>query len=30
VIESLDNWDKIQLIDGNEGWIEDNAIKRLK
>ena len=30
VIESLDNWDKIQLTDGNEGWIENSAIKRLK
>jgi tetratricopeptide (TPR) repeat protein len=30
VIESLDNWDKIQLTDGNEGWIESSAIKRLK
>lgn len=30
VIESLDNWDKIQLTDGTEGWIENNAIKRLK
>lgn len=30
VIESLDNWDKIQLTDGNEGWIDNSAIKRLK
>ena len=30
VIESLDNWDKIQLTDGTEGWIENSAIKRLK
>jgi tetratricopeptide (TPR) repeat protein len=30
VIESLDNWDKIQLTDGTEGWIESSAIKRLK
>jgi tetratricopeptide (TPR) repeat protein len=30
VIESLDNWDKIQLTDGNEGWIQSSAIKRLK
>jgi tetratricopeptide (TPR) repeat protein len=30
VIETLDNWDKIQLTDGNEGWIENSAIKRLK
>ncbi len=30
VIESLNNCDKIQLTDGNEGWIENSAIKRLK
>ena len=30
IIESLDNWDKIQLTDGTEGWIENSAIKRLK
>jgi tetratricopeptide (TPR) repeat protein len=30
IIESLDNWDKIQLTDGTEGWIESSAIKRLK
>ncbi|MEY3498895.1 MAG: hypothetical protein RL308_564 [Bacteroidota bacterium] len=30
VIESLENWDKIQLTDGTEGWIENSAIKRLK
>jgi SH3-like domain-containing protein len=30
VLESLDNWNKIQLTDGNEGWIENSTIKRLK
>jgi tetratricopeptide (TPR) repeat protein len=30
ILETLDNWNKIQLTDGNEGWIENNAIKRLK
>jgi tetratricopeptide (TPR) repeat protein len=30
VIESLDDWNKIQLTDGNEGWIENSTIKRLK
>jgi tetratricopeptide (TPR) repeat protein len=30
IVETLDNWNKIQLTDGNEGWIENNAIKRLK
>ena len=30
IIESLDNWDKIQLTDGTDGWIENSAIKRLK
>jgi tetratricopeptide (TPR) repeat protein len=30
VMETLDNWNKIQLTDGNEGWIEKSAIKRLK
>jgi tetratricopeptide (TPR) repeat protein len=30
IMETLDNWNKIQLTDGNEGWIENNAIKRLK
>ena len=28
--ESLDNWMKIQLPDGTEGWIEKGNIKRLK
>lgn len=30
VIESLDNWDKIQLTDGTEGWIQKTAIKEVK
>lgn len=30
VIESLDNWRKIQLTDDTEGWIEKDAIKELK
>jgi tetratricopeptide (TPR) repeat protein len=30
IVETLDNWNKIQLTDGNEGWIENSAIKRLK
>jgi SH3-like domain-containing protein len=30
IMETLDNWFKIQLTDGNEGWIENSAIKRLK
>jgi len=30
IMESLDNWNKIQLTDGNEGWIENSSIKRLK
>ncbi len=30
IMETLDNWNKIQLNDGNEGWIENSAIKRLK
>lgn len=30
VIESLDNWRKIQLTDDTEGWIEKEAIKELK
>lgn len=28
--ENLDNWQKIQLPDGTEGWIEQSAIKNLK
>jgi tetratricopeptide (TPR) repeat protein len=30
VIESLENWKKIQLTDGTEGWIESSAIKEVK
>ena len=30
VLEDLDNWEKIQLTDGTEGWIENNAIKEVK
>lgn len=30
VLETLDNWKKIQLTDGTEGWIEGNTIKEVK
>ena len=30
VLETLNNWKKIQLTDGTEGWIDTNAIKELK
>jgi tetratricopeptide (TPR) repeat protein len=30
ILETLDNWNKIQLTDGNEGWIENSAIRKLK
>lgn len=30
VLESFDGWDKIQLTDGTEGWIEKSAIKEVK
>jgi tetratricopeptide (TPR) repeat protein len=30
VLESLDNWKKIQLTDGTEGWIDSKAIKEVK
>jgi len=30
VLEALDNWKKIQLTDGTEGWIEKTAIKEVK
>jgi SH3-like domain-containing protein len=26
VQEKVDNWKKVQLTDGTEGWIESNAI----
>lgn len=30
VLETLENWKKIQLTDGTEGWIEKTAIKEVK
>lgn len=30
VQETLENWKKIQLTDGTEGWIEKNAIREVK
>lgn len=30
VMETLENWRKIQLTDGTEGWIEKTAIKEVK
>jgi tetratricopeptide (TPR) repeat protein len=30
VHETLDNWRKIELTDGSEGWIESSAIKEVK
>ena len=30
VLEAMDNWRKIQLTDGTEGWIEKTAIKEVK
>jgi tetratricopeptide (TPR) repeat protein len=30
VEETLENWKKIQLTDGTEGWIESSAIKEVK
>jgi tetratricopeptide (TPR) repeat protein len=30
VLEALDNWKKIQLTDGTEGWMEKTAIKEVK
>lgn len=30
VKETLDNWKKIQLTDGSEGWIDSNAIQEVK
>ena len=30
VLETLENWKKIQLTDGTEGWIDKNAIKEVK
>ncbi|SCY56477.1 tetratricopeptide repeat protein [Flavobacterium caeni] len=30
VLERTANWDKIELLDGSEGWIETSAIKEVK
>jgi len=30
VLESLDNWQKVALPDGNQGWLERDAIKQIK
>jgi tetratricopeptide (TPR) repeat protein len=30
VLETVENWKKIQLTDGTEGWIEKTAIKEVK
>lgn len=30
VLEALDDWKKIELPDGSQGWIEQSAIKELK
>lgn len=30
ILETMDNWKKIQLTDQSEGWIEKDAIKELK
>ncbi|RZJ72405.1 tetratricopeptide repeat protein [Flavobacterium sp.] len=30
VLETLDNWKKVALLDGNVGWIETSAIRELK
>lgn len=30
VEEEVDNWEKVQLTDGTEGWIEKHAIKEVK
>lgn len=30
IMETLNNWRKIQLTDGTEGWIDKNAIKEVK
>jgi len=30
VQETLENWQKIQLTDGTEGWIEKTTIKEVK
>jgi tetratricopeptide (TPR) repeat protein len=30
VLETLENWKKVQLTDGTEGWIDNGAIKEVK
>jgi tetratricopeptide (TPR) repeat protein len=30
VLDTLENWKKIQLTDGTEGWIDESAIKEVK
>lgn len=30
ILESLGNWEKIELIDGTEGWIDKTAIRQVK
>jgi len=30
VLDALENWKKIQLTDGTEGWIDEGAIKEVK
>lgn len=30
ILETLDDWKKIELSDGTDGWIEETAIKELK
>lgn len=30
VLETLDNWKKVGLPDGSEGWIENNSIREIK
>lgn len=30
VLETLDNWKKIQLTDGTEGWIDKSAVREVK
>ena len=30
ILETLDNWLKIELPDGTEGWIDAGNVKKLK
>ncbi len=30
VKETVDNWKKVQLTDGTEGWIDSEAIREVK